>query len=264
MFFWVSKIFWLLAQPLSLIFLLILVGFVFVLLGRRRLAVWSLALGLLIHATVSFTNFGYVLIQPLEDRFAVPSPAPVDVDGIIMLGGATFARPSAARQITELSEAGDRLTTTLWLANAYPTAKIFISGGSGVLSDEGESEAETASRFFLAHGVAADRLVLEGESRNTDENVANTKALLAVDGEGALILVTSAFHMPRSVGIFRQAGIDVIPWPTDYRTPGPHWFGIDIANPIQNISVSTVVVKEWIGLLIYHWTGRTSTLLPSP
>jgi uncharacterized SAM-binding protein YcdF (DUF218 family) len=70
--------------------------------------------------------------------------------------------------------------------------------------------------------------------------------------------------MPRSVGIFRQAGVDVIPWPTDYRTPGPQWFGLDIINPMQNIDVSTVVIKEWIGLLIYNWTGKTTTLLPSP
>lgn len=264
MFFWVSKVFWLLAQPLSLVFLLMLAGLILLLRGRKRLAVAALAVGLLLHGTVSFTNFGYVLMQPLEDRFAVPSPAPTAVDAIIMLGGATFARPSAVRQITELNEAGDRLTTTLWLANAYPDAKIFISGGSGILSDEGESEAETASRFFRAHGVAADRLVLEGESRNTDENVANTKALLGTAGEGALVLVTSAFHMPRSVGIFREAGIEVIPWPTDYRTPGPQWFGPDIVNPMQNIDVSTVAIKEWIGLLIYHWTGKTSELLPGP
>ncbi|RYG57140.1 MAG: YdcF family protein, partial [Alphaproteobacteria bacterium] len=247
MFFWVSKVFWLLAQPLSLVFLMMLAGLIFMLRGQKRSAAVGLTLGLLIHGTVSFTNFGYVLMQPLEDRFAVPSPAPTSVDAIIMLGGATLARPSSARQITELNEAGDRLTTTLWLANAYPAAKVFISGGSGVLSDEGESEAETASRFFLAHDIAADRLVLEGESRNTDENVANTKALLGADGAGSLVLVTSAFHMPRSVGIFRQAGVDVIPWPTDYRTPGPQWFGLDIVNPMQNIVVSTVVIKEWIG-----------------
>jgi len=150
------------------------------------------------------------------------------------------------------------------LAQTYPSAKIFISGGSGALTDEGEAEATTAERFFLAFGIARERLVLEGASRNTDENVANTKGLLGDSGDGNIVLVTSAFHMPRSVGIFEKAGLSVIPWPTDYRTPGPQWFGFDIANPVQNVNVSTVAIKEWVGLLIYYWTGKTSALFPAP
>jgi len=263
MFFFASKIFWLLAQPLSIVFLLMLLALVLFLFGRKRLGLTALVLGLLVHGVVNFTNLGYLILQPLEDRFAVPSEPPKEVDAIIMLGGATLGRPSAARGIAELNDAGDRLTTTLWLANQYPEAKILVSGGSGVMTSDGEAEATTAQRFFLAHGIAPERLVLEGESRNTDENVANTKVLLGDDAK-TLILVTSAFHMPRSVGIFRQAGIDVIPWPTDYRTPGPDSFGFDIANPVQNLLVTSIGIKEWIGLLIYNWTGKTSELLLSP
>ncbi|KKB80254.1 hypothetical protein VW35_07540 [Devosia soli] len=263
MFFIASKVFWILAQPLSVVFLIVLIGLILVLIGRRRLGVAALVMGLLVHGTVSFTNLGYLILQPLEDRFQAPTNPPSEVDAIIMLGGATLGRPSAARQIAELNDAGDRLTTTLWLAGQYPAAKILISGGSGVMSGEGEAEATTAQRFFLAQGINAGRLVLEGDSRNTDENVANTKAFLDADAD-RLILVTSAFHMPRSVGIFRKAGIEVIPWPTDYRTPGPDNFGVDLANPVQNLLVSTVGIKEWIGLLIYYWTGKTTELLPGP
>ena len=260
MFFWVSKIFWLLAQPISVVFLLLLAAVLAVLSGRKRIAVAALVLGLLVQGAVSFTNLGYVILQPLEDRFAIPATAPEAVDAIIMLGGATLERPSSARQIAELNEAGDRLTTTLWLARKYPRAQIVISGGSGALTDEGEAEATTAARFFRAFDIPEARLVLEGESRNTDENVAYTKSLLG-DAK-SIILVTSAFHMPRSVGIFEKAGLTVIPWPTDYRTPGPQGFGFDIANPVQNLSVTTVAIKEWVGLLVYNWTGKTNTLLP--
>lgn len=262
MFFWVSKVFWLLAQPLSLVFLLMVLAILAIWRGRKRLAIAMLALAALTHGAVSFTNLGYLIIQPLEDRFAVPATRPEKVDAIVMLGGATLERPSSAREITELNDAGDRLTTTLWLARAYPEAKIVISGGSGALTDEGEAEAKTAERFFLAFGVPQDRLVLEGESRNTDENVAFSKALL---GEtSSIILVTSAYHMPRSVGIFDKAGLSVIPWPADYRTPGPRGLGFDIANPVQNLNVSTIAIKEWVGLLVYNLTGKTSALFPSP
>lgn len=262
-FFVASKVFWLLAQPLSVVLLLLVLGLVLLWVHKRRLAVVTFAVAALVQGVVGFTNLGYVLMQPLEDRFAVPADMPDQVGAIIMLGGATLARPSTARGTAELNDAGDRLTTTLWLARLYPEARIVISGGSGLLTDETESEAETAQRFFAMHGIAPDRLLLEGESRNTDENVALTRALLA-DVPRPLVLVTSAFHMPRSVGLFSAQGLEVIPWPTDYRTPGPQGFGIDIANPVQNLNVSTVAIKEWIGLLIYHWTGRTGELLPGP
>ena len=118
-------------------------------------------------------------------------------------------------------------------------------------------------RFFINFGVGEDRLVLEGASRNTAENASFTRDVLG-EGEGNLVLVTSAFHMPRSVGIFRQQGIEVVPWPTDYRSAGNQGFGIDIANLNQNLETATVAMREWIGLLAYHWTGRSTELVPAP
>lgn len=263
MFFVLSKLFWLLAQPLSVVLVLVVLGLGLSWWRRRRLAVAAFLLAALVQGVVGFTNLGYVLIQPLEDRFAQPAAMPDQVGAIIMLGGATLARPSTARGTAELNDAGDRLTTTLWLARLYPEAKIVVSGGSGLLADETESEAETARRFFDMHGIAGDRLILEGESRNTEENVALTRGLLA-EVPRPLVLVTSAFHMPRSVGLFAAEGLEVLPWPTDYRTPGPRSFGFDIANPVQNLNVTTVAIKEWIGLLIYHWTGRIGEVFPGP
>lgn len=260
MFFMLSKLFWLVAQPISLVLILAVLALIFLLLNRRRLGLFAVLAAVLVLGAVGFTNLGYILIQPLEDRFALPNPAPEKVDAIVMLGGATLARPSSARAITELNDAGDRLTTTLWLARNYPEARIVISGGSGALSEEGEPEADTAERFFLAHGIPHNRLVLEEQSRNTDENVQLSKSLIIPDD--VVVLVTSAFHMPRSVGLFRKAGLGVVPWPTDYRSPGPQAFGFDLANPVQNLNVTTVAIKEWIGLAAYHWSGRIDQLFP--
>lgn len=261
MFFVVSKVFWLLVQPLSIVLVLLALGVAFLAIRRRVLASVSLVLATLVLAATGFTTLGYMLIQPLEDRIARPAEMPERAGAIVMLGGATLARPSSARMTAELNDAGDRLTATLWLAQRYPEAKIVLSGGSGLLAGETESEATTAARFFGAFGIDAERLVLEGESRNTDENVALSRDLLS-GADGPIFLVTSAFHMPRSLGLFAAQGIDVVPWPTDYRSPGPMGFWVDIANPVQNISVSTVAIKEWIGLAVYHWTGRTDALLP--
>jgi uncharacterized SAM-binding protein YcdF (DUF218 family) len=263
MFFVASKVFWLVAQPTSLVFLLVVTGLVLVLWRRRRLGVTALAVAVVVQFVVGYTSLGYVLIQPLENRFTVPAQPPAQVSVIIMLGGATMARPSTARSVAELNQAGDRLVTTLWLAQRYPSAKIILSGGSGLLMGETESEAETMQRFLLGLGVKKERLVLEGQSRNTAENAGMTKNLIG-DTPGVVVLVTSAFHMPRSVGIFRRADIDVVPWPTDYRSAGEQGLGIDLANPNQNLETATVALREWIGLVAYHLTGRTDELLPAP
>jgi uncharacterized SAM-binding protein YcdF (DUF218 family) len=250
-------------QPTSLVFLLVLAGLALLLWRRRRGALGVLGLAALVQFLVGFTSLGYVLIQPLENRFAVPQDPPEAVSAIVMLGGATMARPSTARGVAELNQAGDRLTTTLLLARLYPDARIVLSGGGGFLMGEMESEAETMRRFLVNLGVQEDRLVLEGESRNTAENASFTRSIIE-DGQGVVVLVTSAFHLPRSVGIFRQEGIDVVAWPTDYRSAGDQGFGIDLANPNQNLETATVALREWIGLLAYHWTGRTDALFPTP
>ncbi|HEV7346141.1 MAG TPA: YdcF family protein [Devosia sp.] len=262
MFFVVSKVFWTLVQPLTLVFLLLLAGWLLTLLGRRRLGLTAGGLGLILLAVASFTSLGTLLIAPLEDRFTRPVRLPDAVDTIVMLGGATDGTISTARQITELSDAGDRLTDTLQLALRYPDARILITGGSGRLVAEGESEAEIAARFFAGIGIAADRLLLEAASRNTDENAELTKAMLGED-PGTVVLVTSAFHMPRSIGLFRRVGIDVLPWPTDYRSAGSPSFAFELVNPVQNLETVGVAVKEWIGLAVYHWTGRIEEPFPA-
>ncbi|MCP8884029.1 YdcF family protein [Devosia sp. XJ19-1] len=263
MFFVLSKVFWLLAQPLSLVLLMVLAGLVLVLLHRRRSAVAALALAGIFVALLGYTSLGYLLIQPLEDRFAVPGTPPERVGAIIMLGGATNSHISAVRSMVAMNDAGERLTTTLWLANRYPEATIVLSGGGGALEGSAESEAETAERFFIAHGISQDRLVLEGHSRNTIENAANSRQLIE-EGAGDILLVTSGFHMPRSVGLFRAQGVPVIPWPTDYRSIGNEVLGPDLANPSRNFETASIAIREWIGLLIYRLTGQIEEVFPAP
>ncbi|MGV8954553.1 MAG: YdcF family protein, partial [Cypionkella sp.] len=188
---------------------------------------------------------------------------PQTVATIIMLGGATVGRVSAARGVTELNDAGDRLMETLRLAELYPQARLVLSGGSGALEGEVEAEAAIAAKFFVAMGIAPNRLVLEDQSRNTAENAQGTAALLG-DVSGVTMLVTSAFHMPRSVGLFRKVGMAVVPWPVDYRSTGTEGVGIDLVNPVLNLTTTGVALREWIGLAVYAVTGRIDDILPAP
>lgn len=263
MFFIVSKVFWLVVQPISIILLLTLVALILILIHRRRTALVVLVVALSIGSLLSYTSLGYLLIQPLENRFSVPAPPPEAVETIVMLGGATDSHVSAVRQTVALNNAGERLTTTLWLARRYPDARIVLSGGGGALSIEGESEAETAKRFLAEHGIAEDRLILEGQSRNTIENAAYTRELVGAGAE-PVVLVTSAFHMPRSVGLFRHEGVEVLAWPTDFRSLGNQDVGLSLADPMENLLTASTAMREWTGLLVYRLTGQIDELFPAP
>jgi uncharacterized SAM-binding protein YcdF (DUF218 family) len=263
MFYLISKIFWVLAQPLSVVLLLVLLGLALLANGRKRAGFAVQAGAILVLVLCGFTTLGFLMIAPLEQRFGRPPSMPASVDAIIVLGGSTLARVSTARGVAELNEAGDRLVGAVVLARLYPDARVIFSGGAGLFDPEAEPEAATAERLLLSMGVARERLVLEGQSRNTDENADLTAAMLGETG-GTALLVTSAFHMPRSVGLFRRVGIDVIPWPTDYRSSGKEAFRLDFANPVHNFGTATVALKEWIGLVAYHWTGRIDSVLPGP
>lgn len=258
-----SKIFWLLAQPLSLAFALVLTGFAAVLSNYQRLGlVLSGLAGVLLFVTL-FTTTGSVLLQRLEDRFAKPPTLPGELSCIIILGGAFENEVMAARGGIEFNQAADRFIEALRIARLAPAARILVSGGDGSLSGTYDGDADAANTFFPAFGISADRLIRESASRTTFENAANTQAILAENGLTNCLLVTSAFHMPRAMGLFRKLGIHVTPWPTDYRTTGRVQPGFDFSQPALNAQLTTTAMREWIGLAAYSLTGRTSAFFPA-
>jgi len=262
MFFLLSKVFWLVAQPISVCVLLMLAALVLV--ARRRMGwgLWVGGAGVSVLLVSAYTSLGLVLITPLENRFVRPAVMPEQVSTIIMLGGATDGRVSSARGISELNDAGDRVFETLRLAQLYPAARVVLTGGSGTLAGEAESEAAIAGRLLQAMGIGQERLMLEEASRNTDENAARTRELLGTQS-GPVVLVTSAFHMPRSVGLFERVGLAVVPWPADYRSAGNEVLSVDLANPLLNLSIMSLAMREWIGLAVYAGTGKIDSVLPA-
>ncbi|MCA1490225.1 YdcF family protein [Sinorhizobium alkalisoli] len=256
-----SKIFWLVAQPLSFAFFSLLIGLLLTFARLRRTSGALSVLGLLVLFLTLFTSTGSYFLQILEDRFPRPSP-PRELSCIIVLGGAFENEVMAGRGGLEFNQAGDRFVETVRLARTYPAARVLVSGGDGSFSGTYEGDARASEAFFAAFGIRPERLIREEESRTTFENAANTKDLLAAHRLENCALVTSAFHMPRSVGLFRRLGVDVMPWPTDYRTSGKVRLGFDFTQPSLNAQLTTTAAREWIGLIGYYLTGRTPTVLP--
>ncbi len=256
-FFIVSKLIGALLRPDTWIVIILAAIVLALILQRRRLAlgISSITLGLL--AALSALPLGDPLLQSIERRY--PANPSIDaVDGIIVLGGGEDARASAYWDQVQLNEGAERYTAALALARRFPKAQVLFTGGSGALRDVAgvaTSEASIAERFFLEQSIALDRLLLEGQSRNTAENARLSLTLAEPAADETWVLVTSAFHMPRAMRSFETAGWGrLVAWPVDYRTSG---FGDGMGwDLIQNLSVLNTAIREHVGQLAYRLTER--------
>ena len=264
MFFVLSKVAGFFLMPSNLLLLVGVFGAVllatrFARAGRRILV--GAVIGI---AVVGLSPLGNALILPLENRFPAWDPVRGAPHGIVVLGGALDGIVSSARGSLSFNEAGERLTETVALARRYPQARVLFTGGSGTLIVDAMPEAVMARQFFADMGLASERLLLEGDSRNTSENAIFSKRLANPQPGERWLLVTSAFHMPRSIGIFRREGFPVEAYPVDWRTRG----NADLVGAFDRVSEglrrTDIAVREWVGLLAYWLTGRSSALFPAP
>jgi uncharacterized SAM-binding protein YcdF (DUF218 family) len=215
-------------------------------------------------AICGFSPLGNWLLYPLEQRFPSWNAARGAPDGIVVLGGSIDTDISVAHGVPIFTHAVDRMIATAALARRYPGARIIFSGGSGNLLSNDAKEADYATVVFESLDIPASRLTIERRSRNTQENAEFSKVVAAPKNGERWLLVTSAFHMPRSVGLFRKAGFAVEPYPVDWRAGGPADLLMPHALSIDGLSLVDVGVREWMGLFAYWVTGKTGELLPGP
>ena len=264
MFFVISKIVGFFTEPSNLIATICAIGALLLLLQRQRAGTLTVTFGILLLLIFGYSPAGNVLLLALTERFPAWQSDGRDPDGIIILGGAVDQESSAARGSIEMNGASERMTTAVELAKRFPKARVVFSGGSGSLMTNIPPEAPIAGEWLQRFGVAADRITLESDSRTTDENAVFSRRILMPKPGERWLLVTSAFHMPRSMGAFRAAGFDVEAYPVDWRTRG--W--IDASRPFDDLSAglvrSDVAAHEWTGLVSYWLTGRSKELFPAP
>ncbi|MFL6948713.1 MAG: YdcF family protein, partial [Xanthobacteraceae bacterium] len=215
-------------------------------------------------ALFGWTPLGNILMLPLEQRFPAWQGGGREPDGIVVLGGVFDTLVSEARGEVALTDAAERMTVVAELARAYPNARIVFSGGSGRLLLHGALESDLAVRMFGSLGIPASRIQVDERARDTLENAVFSKAIAAPKPGQRWLLVTSASHMPRSIGAFRRAGFAVEAYPVDWRTRGP----ADVTRPFDaladGLKRSDTAMREWIGLVTYWISGRTSELFPGP
>lgn len=257
LFFIASKLIGALIRPDTWIIITLGLVMFALLFHRRKLALTISAIIFMALVMLAILPVGDILLQPIEQSFPANPPL-TRVNGIIVLGGGEDARASAYWGQMQLNEGGERYTEALALAHRFPEARVLFTGGSGALRDltgSMTSEASMAGQFFNMHGVQPERILLEGQSRNTAENAVLSLALAQPAVGEVWVLITSAFHMPRAMLSFEVAGWeDLVAWPVDYRTSG---FGDGVGWDLTgNLFVLNTAIREHIGQLAYRLTRR--------
>jgi len=228
--------------------------------GRRLMVI-----ALVLLAVCAFSPLANFLLYPLESRFPKWDSARGQPDGIIVLGGSLDADLSAAHGLPVIGGAADRIVGAAALAHRYPNARIVYTGGSPNLISNDAKEADYATALFEGLGIAKSRLTLERQSRNTRENAEFSKQVAMPKPGERWLLVTSAYHMPRSVGLFRKVGFPVEAYPVDWKVGtwgnGLLKYYVTANDGLQFVDIA---VREWLGLVAYRLAGRTDALLPGP
>lgn len=254
-----SKIVWAVIMPGNLLLLLLTAGLLCLLAGWRELGLLLGAVAVVALLAIAVLPIGTWLARPLEDRHPRPDLEGRRIDGIVVLGGASLPALSADRDAPQINMAAERLIAFVALARSHPEARLVFAGGQGTLAQAPISEADVARRIFASLGLPPERVIFEGQSRNTHENAVLARPLARPQPGETWLLVTSALHMPRAAEVFAAQDWPVLPYPVDYLTlsrgAGPFaGIGFDLAGHLVMLNAA---MREWIGLAAYRLLGRS-------
>jgi uncharacterized SAM-binding protein YcdF (DUF218 family) len=254
MLFWLKKVvsFWLMPLPLSVALmaagLLLLRSTRWPKAGRRLLIT-----GFLLLFVLSNKQVGQALLRPLESQYSAqpefPAGAPLPVPlascrAIVVLGGghSDQAGLSAVNQLSAAALA--RITEGVRLARLLPDATLIVSGPG--LTKDSPTHASVLAAAAVSLGIDPKRIVQIDTARDTDDEVQAVKKRLGPSTPFAL--VTSAWHMPRSMGLMRRAGLSPVPCPAGFLSRGTATKHLsDWGFDLSGLEQSTWAVYERLG-----------------
>lgn len=254
LFFLVSKTIGALFTPSYFLIATGIVGLILILSRYRPLGQKLLAVCVAGFVLCGFLPVGNLLILPIETRFPAWTANGGAPDGIVILGGDV-----------------DRILAGIKLVRQYPRARIVFSGGNGnLIRTDDTTEADYFEEILAGLGLEHERLLFDRQARNTQENAEFSKAIAQPKPGERWLLVTSPFHMPRSVGVFRKIGFAVEPYPIESypfdnrkKRDWPQVLTLN-SNFLARVKQTDGAVHEWAGLIAYRLGGITTELLPSP
>ena len=254
MFFYFSQFLSFLAMPLTLVILFLLTAFFFTPKSRGRKILGTGIVLLLLFSNPFLSNLALLAWEPPYKSF---DEIPATEFGIVLTGVTNLNKTTTDR--TFFGKGADRITQALQLYRMGKIKKILITGGQGLNPTNPYSEAEILKRFLIMTGMPEADIQMEEKSVNTRENALFTKEFLEKEGiatQQEFVLITSAFHMPRSKKCFDKVGLKTIPFPVDYYSHDLKYDLPELLFPRPEALVNwQLLVREWIGLAVYRLVG---------
>ena len=253
-----SKVLPILVSPFSLGLLILLGGLLSALFRRQRVALWMTAVGILTLALPAMPPIGMKLAATLEGHFTPVSAADsAEADVIILLGG-DVGIPLTPRVASEIH--GNRTLHAFRLFRAGKAPYILITGGNAFPQDGVLPEAHYIAQILQEWGVPEAALIVEQQSRNTRQNATASAQLLKKRGLKSVLLVTSAYHMPRAAGTFRTLGLDILPSPTGFKAVNRNQPKLlDWIPTLEGFYRFGRAFREYLGLAVYRYRGWISS-----
>lgn len=243
--------------PFSLALLLLVAALLARCAGRRRARLVAAALAVLLISSCG--PLVRELARGLEWQYLPPEVLPA-ADLIVVLGGCTLP-PLPPRRRIEVDKSADRLFLAAALYREGKAPGILVSGGRVDLTGVLVPESEAMASLLHELGVPREAILEEARSQNTYENAVEAWRLLEPRGIRRILLVTSALHMPRAVGLFQHQGFEVVPAATDFTvTELPAGLDVitlfhELAPDVETVSYATSVLHEYLGIAISRARG---------
>jgi uncharacterized SAM-binding protein YcdF (DUF218 family) len=245
-----NKLLPMLVLPLGVVMLLLLYG---VLRVRRWPAVVALALLYVCGMPIT----GSLLTRWLESRYQPVALSQVGkADAIVALSG-IFGPVSAPGYLPNVGESGERLEAGIVLWQQKAADWLVFTGGRVPWNQHAEVEGERSKRVAVARGIPVAQIVVTGEAGNTLEESLAVANLVRQREWKRIVLVTTAWHMPRAARLFRKAGVDIVPFPVDYQSePNTPWSLLDFLPRAEGLGRTEGMLREWYGIAFYAVSGR--------
>lgn len=254
LFFWLSKLAWLVISPDSALIILFAMGLLCLLKSKLRLAKNIFITSFILFLIIGLFPVGEWLLYPLEKKYP-HNPKLEHVDGIIVLGGAEDAIRSDLWKQPVVGNAAERFFASIYLARRFPEAKLIYTSGSSSMVEQRLKGADAAKQLYSQQGLDISKIIFERDSRNTWENAILSQKLAKPKQGETWVLITTGWHMVRSAGIFRKIGWNVTPYPVDFVSRYDKLFRLDwnFTGHLNNLKLG---VKEWVGIAAYTFTGK--------
>ena len=238
MYYYLSKFLGPLLNPTNFLFIILVILFIYYLISKKKIILKILSLNILIIIIVTFFPTGSLGLKYLEKDFIIKKEYK-NIKNILVLSGAD-----------------ERIIASISLAYQYPEAKVFYVGGNAYLVQNNDNDDPTiAKKFYNDLNFDLDRINFIGKSRNTIENFKEIKELNLEYSE--TVLITSAYHMKRSMIIAEKQGIKVIPYPVNpiSRSTTPFLNNYQVFDVVNNLSKFNTFFREILGIIAFKITS---------